>query len=284
MGDEKNVGVVDMEAMFAGASPDSIVGNELIFEHLHPTAHGYFLMAKAYARAMERFGLVAGQESWRERDTVSDERLWDERPLTLLDERMAARKVEILTSGWPFRDGVPVVRAVSATDTLGQIVEQVTRSRWTWERAHEEALSHYQRRGEWESVEKEYRAIISQRPLDIQARLSLAHFYMERGRLENMREELLSTLTVQPTKLAYRALGDLALGGGKAADAIAYYHNLSGLMQDTSEQLENGYLLGLAYAHAGARDSARVQMERLLALKPDYAPAGELLKRLQGKK
>jgi tetratricopeptide (TPR) repeat protein len=284
MEDGMHVGVADMEPLFAGASADSIVGNELIFEHLHPTARGYFMMAKGYARAMERIGLIVPKESWVVRDTISDDRLWGERPLTILDERMAARKVEILTSGWPFRKGTPVVPAVSATDTIGQIVEQVTRSRWTWERAHEAALSYYQGRGDRESVEKEYRVIISQTPLDIQPQLSLAHFYLERGRLEDMRIVLISTLTVQPTKLAYRSLGDLALGGGKAADAIPYYRSLSGLVQDTSEQLENGYLLGLAYAQAGARDSARVQMERLLALKPDYAPAGQLLKRLQGKK
>jgi tetratricopeptide (TPR) repeat protein len=276
-----NVGVADLEPLFAGASADSIVGNELIFEHLHPNARGSFVMAKGYARAMERIGLIAPRESWATRDTISDERLWEERPVSTLDERMAARKVDILTSGWPFRAGVPAVPAVGTTDTLGQIVEMVTRSRWTWQRAHEEALAYYRGRGEWELVEKEYSVIISQTPLDIQPQLSLAHFYMERGRLEEMRTVLASTLGVQPTKLAYRSLGDLALDAGKPAEAIAYYRTLAGFPQERDEQLENGYLLGLAYAQAGSLDSARVQMERLLALKPEYAPAGELLKRLQ---
>jgi tetratricopeptide (TPR) repeat protein len=35
------IDVVDMEALFAGQSPDSIVGSELIFEHLHPKARLY---------------------------------------------------------------------------------------------------------------------------------------------------------------------------------------------------------------------------------------------------
>jgi tetratricopeptide (TPR) repeat protein len=271
-----------MEALFAGASPDSIVGNELIFEHLHPTARGYFLMAKAYARAMGDLGLLAPPESWRSRDTTGDDRLWAERPITRLDDMMAARKVEILTSGWPFREGVPTVPAVSPSDTLGQIVEQVTRSRWTWERAHEEALAYYTRRGDPVSEEEEYRTIVSQTPLDIRPRLSLAHFYLERGRLEEMRTELLATLDVEPTKLAFRALGDLALGRGNGVEAIAYYRNLLAFTQSADEQVENGYLLGLAFAQTGARDSARAQMERLLVLKPGYAPAAELLKRIGG--
>ena len=282
MEDGMHVGVADMEPLFAGASADSIVGNELIFEHLHPTARGYFMMAKGYARAMERIGLIVPKEGWVLRDTISDDRLWGERPLTILDERMAARKVEILTSGWPFKAGVPSVPAVGPADTLGQIVEMVTRSRWTWQRAHEEALTYYRGRGEWGSVEREYRVIISQTPLDVRPQLSLAHFYMERGRLGEMGTVLASTLEVEPTKLAYRSLGDLALGAGKPGVAIAYYRTLAGFPQEKDEQLENGYLLGLAYAQAGALDSARVQMERLLALKPEYAPAGELLKKLKG--
>ena len=282
MRDDGRAAVVDMEALFAGASPDSIVGNELIFEHLHPTARGYFLMAKAYARAIGDLGLLASPESWRSRDTTGDDRLWAERPITRLDDMMAARKVEILTSGWPFREGVPTVPAVSPSDTLGQIVEQVTRSRWTWERAHEEALAYYTRRGDPVSEEEEYRTIVSQTPLDIRPRLSLAHFYLERGRLEEMRTELLATLDVEPTKLAFRALGDLALGRGNGVEAIAYYRNLLAFTQSADEQVENGYLLGLAFAQTGARDSARAQMERLLVLKPGYAPAAELLKRIGG--
>ena len=280
MRSDGRVAVVDMEALFAGASPDSIVGNELIFEHLHPTARGSFLMAKAYARAMEAMGLLAPPGTWRLRDTTGDDRLWAERPITRLDDMMAERKVAILTSGWPFREGVPTVPAVSASDTLGQIVEQVTRSRWTWERAHEEALALYTRRGDIASEEAEYRAIVSQTPLDIRPRLGLAHFYMERGELAEMRSELIATLAVEPTKLAYRALGDLALGKGNGVEALAYYRALLGFPQSTDEQLDNGYLLGLAFAQTGARDSARAQMERLLALKPDYAPAAELLKRI----
>ncbi len=282
MAGETNVAVADMEALFAAASKDSIVGNELIFEHLHPTARGYFLMAKAYAQAMERIALLAPEPEWRARDTVSDDRLWNERPLSAIDDRMAGRKVAILTSGWPFRDGVPVVDAVSAADTLGQIVEMVTRSRWSWQRAHEEALTYYRTRKEWGAVEQEYRVIISQTPLDIQPQLALAHFYLERGRLTDMRDVIARTLSVEPTKLAYRALGDLALQSGHPAEAITYYRSLGTFPQENGEKLENGYLFSLAFAQAGARDSALAHLGALLALKADYPPALELQRRLTG--
>ena len=274
------VAVVDMEALFAGASRDSIVGSDLIFEHLHPTARGAFLMAKAYARAMAREGLIAGEDAWRARDTTADEKLWAARPITPVDERIAARKVEILTSGWPFREGTPVVPAVSAADTLGQIVENVTRSRWTWDQAHEAALKYYQKRSDWGGVEKEFRTIISQMPLDIHPQLALARFYMERGEYPAMTGVLEATLAVEPTKLAERSLGDLALQAGEPGRAIGYYRALERFPQDPGELQENGYLLGLAYAQAGELDSARALASRVLALNPAYAPARDLQNKL----
>jgi len=274
------VAVVDMEALFAGASPDSIVGSELIFEHLHPTARGAFLMAKAYARAMAAEGLIAGEDAWRARDTTGDGALWAERPITTLDDRIAARKVAILTSAWPFRDGVPVVPAVSAADTLGQIVENVTRARWSWEQAHEAALAYCRKRGDGEGVEREFRTIISQMPLDIQPQLGLARFYMERGSYTAMAGVLEGTLAVQPTKLAERSLGDLALQAGNPDRAIVYYRALEGFPQEPGEKAENMYLLGLAFAQAGETDSARATASRVLALNPSYAPARELAARL----
>ena len=112
---------------------------------------------------------------------------------------------------------------------------------------------------EWDSVETEYRVIISQTPLDIQPQLTLAHFYLERGRLTDMRNILASTLSVQPTKLAFRSLGDLALQAGRPGEAIGYYRRLAGFEQERDEHLENGYLLGLALRAGG---SSRQRQDR----------------------
>ena len=272
------IAVVDMERWFAGLSKDSIVGDELIFEHLHPRAQGAFLMGKAYTATIRRLNLIATEETWRARDTLDEQRLWGQRPLTFLDEMMARRKVEILTSGWPFKDQFPKVSAISEGDTLGQFVEQVTRARWTWRQAHEEALEYYRRRGDLRSVEAEFRAIICESPIDIQPRLKLARLYLEEGRLHEMSEQLRATLEVEPTILAYRALGDLALRSGSPAEAVQYYRNITPFAQSINERLQNGYLLGVAYARAGMQDSAEGQMHRLLELKPDFTPASEFLK------
>ncbi len=49
MEDSTTVGVADMERVFMIHSPDSLIGNELVLEHVHPNSRGYFLMAGEFA-------------------------------------------------------------------------------------------------------------------------------------------------------------------------------------------------------------------------------------------
>ncbi len=275
-----SIAVVDMEQVFAGASRDSIVGNELIFEHLHPNARGHFAMAHAFANAMRGRGLLAREAEWTRRDTVSEEQLWNNRTVTELDEAIARRKVEILTSGWPFAPGPPTVRMIEPHDTLGLIAEQITRNRWTWRKAHEEALAHYLRIRDDANTEREYRAIVSQNPLDVQPQLQLARFYVDRGRLDEMRTLLVGSLEIQETILAYRALGDLALRRNKFSDAAGYYRNTVRLSTTDAERLENGFLLSLAFWRGGETDSAGFHARTLLGINPEYPPALEMLRRI----
>ncbi|MGA2623268.1 MAG: tetratricopeptide repeat protein [Bacteroidota bacterium] len=280
--DGSEVTFVDMEEAFQAHSPDSLIGNELITEHLHPNSHGYFIMAKEFARAMREHQLLASAGDWQMADTISDDVLWQKRSLTVLDELIARRRTEILTAGWPFTSGVPVVNSVDEKDTLGHIVEQVTRARWDWTRAHESAAQYYLLRNEREKAEGEYRVIISQlRFLDVQPYLKLARILLDEKKYNDVRTVLLSSLDVQPTILAYRALGDMSLNSGRPTEAIAYYEKMSIFPQSSSEQLENGYMLALAYSHAGMTHQARSQLLKILSIKPDFQPAVELLQKIK---
>jgi tetratricopeptide (TPR) repeat protein len=280
MGDTSGTFVLDMERVFAAHSPDSLIGNTLITEHLHPNTAGYFLMGKAYAEMMRTHGLLASREVWSARDTIPDATFWHEREVTTLDERLAQRRTDILTSGWPFRDQVPTVKAIARNDTLGQIIERVTRGLCDWKTAHEEAAAYFERRGQLDSTVREQKVIISQIPLDVHAYLDLAHVYLVKGDLSDMAAVLRASQSVQPTILAARALGDFALQSGNAQEAVAQYESMTRFTQSIPEQVENGYLLALAYQRAGMSDRARQQLLKILKLRPDYKPATDLLARM----
>jgi tetratricopeptide (TPR) repeat protein len=276
------VAAVDMEAVFAAASPDSLIGFTLIFEHLHPRSRGYFLMARAYAEAIRRDGFLAPEDRWRVPTQESEERLWERRPVTELDERTAQRRTDVLTSGWPFTDQFPIVDAIDESDTLEQIAEELTRGMIGWPQAHTRAAEYYVRRGDLAGAEREFRAIVNQLPLiDVQPYLKLARVLLEKREYGEMREVLRSSLEVEPTILAYRALADIALNTGRPGEAAAYYQHTFDFPQSPAEQAENGHLLALAYLRAGNRDEALAQLQRVLRIAPEYEPSRRLLQELQ---
>ncbi len=281
--DGRQVFLADIEHLFDLNSPDSTTGKQLIFEHLHPRSRGYFLMAAEYARLMRAHGLMADPDEWRQRDTVSNDRLWDERNVTDLDERLANRRTEVLTSGWPFqRQQVPIVDPVAPNDTLGQIAEEVSRGRRDWKQAHEAAAEYYLQRRDLARAEREYRTILAQLPyFDVQDHLRLAKTLLDQNKIEEMRKALIASLELEPTILAYRALGDLALQSNRPAEAVPYYEKVGDFEQSRAEQVENGYLLGLAQYRAGMSEKAKAQMLRVLKIKPDFQAAIEILSRLQ---
>jgi tetratricopeptide (TPR) repeat protein len=275
---------VDMEQKFREHSPDSLIGYELIVEHLHPNAQGFFLMAQAYAAMMEQRGLLAPPAMWTRLDSVAERRLWDDRPVTDLDELIAQRRTEILVSGWPFSSrSIPVVSSVADSDTLGQIVENVTRARWNWQQAHNAAMEYHARRGDWHRVERECRTLINQLPLvDVQPYLQLARLWVNQQRFDEARTVLLASIPVKPTILAYRALGDLALNSGSPAEAVPFYEKTFTFPQQPAEKVENGYLLALALSRAGMSERAATELLKVLAIKPDHHAAAALLAQIRG--
>ena len=276
-----SVNVVDMEQTFAESSPHGLIGFNLFMEHLHPNSRGYFLMAKAYARGMRDMEILASREEWENNDTISDARLWNNRHLTALDELLAARRTEVLTSGWPFKDQYPIVDAVKESDTLRFIAEKATRGLWDWKKAHEEAAAYYEQRGGIENAELEYRTIINQIPLNVRAYLRLARLQLDRNLIGEARRTLLASLKVEETPLASRALGDIAFLSGRSGDAVTHSERLSKFPQSPKERDENGYLLALAYLQTNNPDAAVKLLQRLLLENPANQQAGALLKRIR---
>jgi tetratricopeptide (TPR) repeat protein len=281
MDNHKNDIIADIEMVFKSLSQDSLIGHSLIFEHLHPNARGHFFIAKEYARLMRIHGLLASSEEWAKRDTVTDDFLWEHRHVTDIDEFLALRKTEFLTSGWPFKSKSSVIAPIEETDTLRFIAEQAARGQIGWEAAHRHAAEFYMQHGDFTGAEQENETIINQFPLDVAAYLRLAqiHFYKkEFGATEQL---LLASLQLDQTPIAYRILGDISLRQEKPEQAIHYYNELKKFPAAPLVVAENEYVLAVAYFVSKKPDQTSHILEQLLNRYPSYKPARDLLNRLQ---
>ena len=208
---------------------------------------------------MRTHGLLASREEWQTADTVSDETLWDKRVITDLDERIASRHTKILTSGWPFKEGERSAPPAPDGDTLNGIADDAAAGRLDWRQAHAKAIMFYQRRGDWNLVEQEDRALVSEIPLDLELYMDLARVNFRQRRFDEMAAVLRRSLEIYPTIQASRTLGDVLMQKGDATGALVYYEKVDGFAQSTKEKLQNGYAISFAYAKAGEFQKAKAR-------------------------
>lgn len=280
MEDDKDCFVADVEASFEALSPDSLIGHNLILEHLHPNARGQFLIAKEYARLMRDHGLLASTEEWTKRDTLTDDFLWEHRHLTDMDELIAARRVELLTSGWPFKDQNSAVALIEDTDTLQSVAQQAIHGQISWGAAHERAAQYYMQHGDSMHAENEYETIINQLPLEVGPYLRLAHLYFNQKAFSKAEAVLVTSLEVEQTPVADRVLGDICMKQGKIENAVHYYEELRKFPEDPSTAPENAYVLALTYLVTDRPEQAIQILEQTVDRYPSYAPARALLSRV----
>lgn len=278
--DGHRVFFVDLERKFRANSPDSLIGRNLVLEHLHPNARGYFLMAKEFTWSMHLHQILADEQTWNERDHLDDDRLWSERPLTELDSLCAQRRTDLLTSGWPFRSDTRILAPPPPEDTLATIAADMVNGRITWEEGHVMAAGFFERRRQYGKTEREFKTLINQIPLNVSAYLFLGRLYLRQGRNDEAAATLLASTTIEETFLANRALGTLAL---EPRDAIPFFEKALALSAVPTEKAEVGFLLSDVYTRDGKTDKAVAQLRQVLQWSPDYAPARNLLQRLNAR-
>jgi Flp pilus assembly protein TadD len=280
MEDGHRVFVADIERLFASSSPDSLIGNEFIVEHLHPDLEGHFMIAREYARILRARGLLADATGWRAADTLSEARLWEERSATRLDEMIGARKTAILTSGWPFRDQPPTVSSIPPTDTLGQIVELYVRDKIGWDRAHMEAAAHYTSRKEVQEAAREYLTVAKEFPFDASPLVLLGSLYLSAGLVADARLAFQGSIEREESAEAYSGLGKVHLLGGDIPDAASCFEKSVRLARTPEQRAENQYALALLHLRSGNPDLAVQELREIVKEVPTNRQAAELLSRI----
>lgn len=88
---------LDNQQMFASNSPQGIVGNKLILEHLHPTVFGYFLLAESYLDIINKKQLLGDAPLFYARDKAQKDI-----PLSIVDKLYGDFVISKLINDYPF--------------------------------------------------------------------------------------------------------------------------------------------------------------------------------------
>ena len=172
-----NATLVDTEAAFIANSPDGLIDNNLLLEHLHPNVQGYFLLADSFYKALGRNQALG---SWQK--PVPPEIAWQERPITPAEEYAGYLRILQLKADYPFSPEPQQVQFPPAQTVQQQWGQAYVEGKLDWLSLQNRNSQYYHQRGDGDMLLKTLKIIADALPHDANANLQAAQILLKAGR------------------------------------------------------------------------------------------------------
>ena len=155
--------LVDVAARFARESTAGIPGDELLLEHVHPNAEGYFLLADAFRDALAADGRIG---AWPPDDEA---RARSDLPITAIDRARVGWDMRAMRASFPFRDPPESVPAPEPRGPVERLALRHRDGEIHWLEAMEGLVQLQQERGRLREAATVARLVAQAYPLEAQA-------------------------------------------------------------------------------------------------------------------
>lgn len=268
--EENNVPVVPMENYFESISPNGIIGNNLMLDHLHPNKDGYFLMADAFYNTMRNAKLISSD--WKQQNIKSIAYYRNTWGFTPLDSVYAYLAIVQLKGGWPFKKtdepnlALNDFNPVNKVDSIASLVS-VTRE-LTLEQGHIKLANYYENTGKPELEFNEFNALIYTVPyLDLFYEPAIK-ILVKQGSYNRALNLLYELLKYQKSPFAYQWIGQIFLINDETVKGIAY---LERAIKAGSQDILLLYNLGRAYYKTTQFKNGDAVLKQLKEKSPDQS-------------
>ncbi len=227
-GSDYGIPVVPMSEYFNNVSPNGLIGNSIIIEHVHPTYQGYFLMAEAFYNTMFEARLI--DDNWYDMINNPTAEFIPHWGYTKLDQVYTGLVIENLKSGWPFKSngfstitGKYLSNHFSAQNLLDSIaLAACTNSDYSIQSGHLDLGKYYEEKGELEKALGEYYALIYSIPaMDMFYDYAL-NIHMKWKQFDQANQLMQNAVKFVQSAYTYKWLGQTYLPMGKIDEAIQY--------------------------------------------------------------
>ncbi len=267
--------LVPMKAYFEAASPNRLIGNNLITEHVHPNIEGCFLMAEAFYHEIVNSKLIADRvEPVYFKNSDYYQKNW---AYTDLDSMIAVHKINSLRSYWPFKpldqsspDYLDTYKPRSKVDSLAFAF--VKSADPDIHGAHIEMAEFYNARADYFKAFKEYQAAIKCNPFYVKDYLEAAGCLMHTNDFSLALQFYNQSLRLQETFMAYYNKGEiLFLMGdyGEAINALNQALELESTPESREKVLKKMHKI---YFYAGSENKESETLAEIRKLDPGYHP------------
>jgi len=274
--------LVNIDSAFNANSPDRIVGNNLIVDHLHPSLGGYLLTGKIYFEAMEKFDFLPEGNRLQITDLDQDSIVKNNFAFSRLDSVISKIRLTGLMNDWPFVENpdFSFLKGIELKDKIDSLAYKVAVENTNWEKAHSEAASYYLSKKDYQNFAKEMHVVVSQYTF------KLEDYDFAASQLINAKEYdlafgfLTKRYKEAPDAFSTKWLGNINLNKGKVDDAIKFFQES---IQYNESDAQVFYNLAGAYIKKNDYSNALTAIKNCMKINPDFPLAKNLESQLKAK-
>jgi len=280
-GKEYHDPVVNIDSAFDAASPDQIVGDNLMTDHLHPTLHGYQLIGDLYYKEMEKIGMLPTSRPLSLTDAQSDSITVANFPFGRLDSVIGKYRIRLLKNDWPYvakKSKIPDIDLLRPRDYIDSIAFELVEDRTNWDAAHRKAAEWYASQNDIASFTQSMNALINQYPIVTEYYDYAANIFLGKRDYSDAYTYLVNRNRIEPSAFSTKWLGTISLYRNQLPAAEKYL-NQSLVFDGKDSQV--WYNLAGVYVQEKNYRKALEMVDRALSLNSRYPDALALQKQLQ---
>jgi tetratricopeptide (TPR) repeat protein len=263
------------DSVMSAASPGGIPGDTLFWEHLHPTAFGYYQLASAFVRE-----ILAGKYV---HSVPATDRLIsfdaDSLGLCWLDLAYGEYSIRHLTGNWPFENYKRETPVLDAADSiLRTIVAEVHARKRAWNEACYSMATYFWRVGRSRDALTTYDALLAEYPFGFYTNYLKGSLLNSLGRVDDAVAFYRRSIASNPKYTrAHLDLGLILVNRGEFDNAQreleAVEQNAGNDASEVRARANAHYGLAALRANRGDTHGALAELDEALRLVPGYSEA-----------
>jgi tetratricopeptide (TPR) repeat protein len=276
-----NDNVLNIDSAFAAISPDHIVGNNLMTDHLHPTLFGYKFMGRLFFDEMKKLNYLPKTQSLNLSEKLQDSITVSNFNFSRLDSVIGEYRIKLLKNDWPFVNAGKKLsnsNIINPKNRIDSIAANYLEDKFIWEQAHRKAAAYYLERKNINSFLREMDVLIEEYPIITEYYEYVANTLIPLKEWDKTYKYLVEEQKIKPTAFATKWIGTIELYKGHL-DSANVFLNESLKFDDKDPQV--WYNLSGVYVNKEDYKKALEMISKALELKPDYPEALSLKEQLK---
>jgi len=214
---------VPVNEAFENNSPNGLVGNNLILEHLHPNERGYFLIGKTFSEAiledLQKGNLVKNPPK-------NLDNYFGKMHLTYFDDRVEWHRVSTLKQGFPFVQGKNTKTyqtSYTPLDYVDSLAFAHVHQGLGWDRGKVSAGTYYENSGQTDKAIDEYLGLVRNQPWNDSPYVFATRLLLDKNDFESAEPLLRKAYSINPEEaFITKMLGAIELNRGNVNPAIEF--------------------------------------------------------------